>query len=98
MPWRFSIFIIIVKGTPPASHSVAGFVRFRNAIHNLTSPTYKQMEERSLKRYDEREAKNAQLLQAFNDKKLKSKSLIKTAKALKKKQKKEKVVKEIATA
>ena len=72
--------------------------KFRNAIRNLTSPTYEQMEEQSLKRYDEREAKNTQLLQAFNDKKLKSKGLIKKAKVLKKKQKKEKVIKEVVTA
>ena len=28
LPWRRSMFIIMVTGTPPATHSLAGLVRF----------------------------------------------------------------------
>lgn len=61
--------------------------KFNNAIRNAQSVTIEQMKKESEKLFDAKNAENVQLLQAFNDKKLKSKALIKKAKALKKKKK-----------
>ena len=59
--------------------------KFNNAINNAKSITVEEMKKESEKLFDAKNAENVQLLQAFKDKKLKSKALIKKAKALKKK-------------
>ena len=61
--------------------------KFNNAINNAKSITVEEMKKESEKLFDAKNAENVQLLQAFKDKKLKSKALIKKAKALKKKEK-----------
>lgn len=61
--------------------------KFNNAINNAKSITVEEMKKESEKLFDTKNAENVQLLQAFKDKKLKSKALIKKAKALKKKEK-----------
>lgn len=61
--------------------------KFNNAIRNAKSQSVEDMKKESDKLFDAKNADNAQLLQAFKDKKLKSKALIKRAKALKKKEK-----------
>lgn len=61
--------------------------KFNNAINNAKSITVEEMKKESEKLFDAKNAENVQLLQAFKDKKLKSKVLIKKAKALKKKEK-----------
>ena len=61
--------------------------KFNNAINNAKSITVEEMKKESEKLCDAKNAENVQLLQAFKDKKLKSKALIKKAKALKKKEK-----------
>lgn len=76
--------------------------KFNNAIRNIKSQTVEEMKKESDKLFDAKNAENAQLLQAFKDKKLKSKALIKKAKALKKKEKeaakKAAEIKEVVTA
>lgn len=62
--------------------------RFRKAIRNVKHMKIEELEEESEKLFSAREAKNANLLKAFNEKKLKSKTLIQMAKTLKKRQKK----------
>lgn len=61
--------------------------KFTNAIRNVKSQSVEDMKKESNELFDAKNAENAQLLQAFKDKKLKSKALIKKAKALKKKEK-----------
>lgn len=61
--------------------------KFNNAIRNVKSQSVEDMKKESDELFDAKNAENAQLLQAFKDKKLKSKALIKKAKALKKKEK-----------
>lgn len=65
--------------------------KFDTAIHNFSKRTEEEMKEDANKTFLSKKENNAQLLQAFNEKKLKSKIAIKKAKALKKKANKEKV-------
>lgn len=58
--------------------------KFRNAIHNIVERSIEQMQEDSEKSYSAQKDTENKLLQAYNDKKLKSKNLIKKAKSLKK--------------
>ena len=69
---------------------------FDKAIRTTKRLTYEQLVEAADKRYEAKRAEDAALLQAFNDKKLKSKALIKRAQALKKKVKKDTNVAAIA--
>lgn len=64
--------------------------RFANAIRNtpVNKMTEEEAKEHSEKLFEAKQMSNAQLLQAFKEKKLKSKKLIKKAKALKKEQEK----------
>ena len=75
--------------------------KFDNAIRNITKRSAKKMEEDSEQSYKAQVAENEKLLQAFKDKKLKSKAAIKKAKALKKradKKDKENNIEAVATA
>lgn len=75
--------------------------KFDNAIRNITKRSAEKMEEDSEKSYKAQVAENEKLLQAFKDKKLKSKAAIKKAKALKKradKKDKENNIEVVATA
>jgi hypothetical protein len=58
--------------------------KFRKAIRNEQKLTYKKLEEKTDATFKAKIASDEQLLQAFTEKKLKSKELIKKAKSLKK--------------
>lgn len=66
------------------------FIRQRKVFNHLMATTkvrsYEEMVEDAEKLYDAKQIENTALLQAFADKKLKSKTLIKRAQGLKKKQ------------
>lgn len=61
--------------------------RFDNAIRNLVKLKEDELIAKTAESYEEREAQKAQLLQAYADKRLKSKDLIKKAKGLTRKEK-----------
>lgn len=71
--------------------------RQNRAFNRLMATTkvrsFEKMVEDAEKSYNAKQSENAALLQAFADKKLKSKALIKQAKALKKRQAENKAVK-----
>ena len=58
--------------------------KFDIAIHNLSKRSEEEMKEDAEKTFLSKRANDAQLLQAFNEKKLKSKTAIKKAKVLRK--------------
>ena len=58
--------------------------KFDIAIHNLSKRSEEEMKEDAEKTFLSKRADDVQLLQAFNEKKLKSKAAIKKAKALRK--------------
>jgi hypothetical protein len=62
--------------------------KFSNVIHNTPKLSLAKLVEKADKDNDIKVAETAQLLQAYNDKKLKSKTLIKQAKTLKSNKKK----------
>lgn len=61
--------------------------KFNNVIRNVETLSVDKLKEESDKLFDKRNQNNAELILAFKEKKLKSKKLIKKAKALKKKEK-----------
>jgi hypothetical protein len=63
--------------------------KFRKAIRNERKLSYKKLEERTDATFKAKTASDEQLLQAFAEKKLKSKELIQRAKTLKKNKNKE---------
>ena len=66
---------------------------FNRLMAKTNVRSYEEMVEDSEKSYNARQAENAALLQAFTDKKLKSKTLIKQAQGLKRKQSEKKAAK-----
>lgn len=66
---------------------------FNRLMAKTNIRSYEKMIEDSEKTYNAKQAENAALLQAFADKKLKSKALIKQAQSLKRKQSEKKAVK-----
>lgn len=62
--------------------------KFDNLIRNTSVLSYDEMVKENDQLFNEQTATNAALLQAYNDKKLKSKELIKKARRLKNKNKK----------
>ena len=59
--------------------------KFQKAIRNVKSLSYEDLEKQSKTRYEQTLVNDAALIQAYDEKKLKSEGLIKKAKALKKK-------------
>lgn len=66
---------------------------FNRLMAKTNVRSYEKMIEDAEKAYNAKQAENAALLQAFADKKLKSKALIKQAQGLKRKQSEKKAVK-----
>lgn len=58
--------------------------RFANAIRKLSSPSYEELTKESDNAAIQKEIKDAALIKAYDKKKLKSKALIKQARAIKK--------------
>lgn len=58
-------------------------VKTANIVKNVTRRTYEEMEKASKESFKAKKEREESLLQAFEDKKLKSKALIKEAKTLK---------------
>lgn len=62
----------------------ANAVKTANIVKNVTRRTYEELEKASKESFKIKQEREENLLQAFEDKKLKSKALIKEAKTLKK--------------
>ena len=60
--------------------------RVRRIVENVRSKSYEELKKDADTAYEVAEARKASLLQAYEDKKLKSKALIKEAQAIKKEQ------------
>lgn len=70
--------------TETKAEKVRRMRKFDNAIRNTKKLSYEDLEKVSKESYEKHLANNAALLKAYEEKKLKSKTLIKKAKALKK--------------